>query len=128
MDTRKPYPSDLSDAEWAKIEHLLPKRRDARGAKMQHSRRELLNAIFYWARNGCSWTALPHDFPPYQTVADYQRKLSQRGVWVTILDALRIQVRQQAGREAHPSIVVLDSQSVKTTEKGASEVTTDING
>jgi putative transposase len=86
-----------------------------------------LNAIFYWVRNGCIWAALPHDFPPYQTVADYQRKLSQRGVWVTILDALRGQVRQQAGREVDPSIIVVDSQSVKTTEKGACEVTMDIN-
>jgi putative transposase len=127
METRKPYPTDITDGQWVKIEPLLPQRRDARGAKIQHSRREMLNAIFYWVRNGCTWEALPHDFPPYKTVAAYQRSLSQRGIWVRILDALRIQVRQQAGREAEPSIVVLDSQSVKTTEKGACEVTMDIN-
>src|SRR6266536_5621486 len=108
METRKAYPSDLNDEQWAVIEPMLPKRRDARGAKMRHSRREMLNAIFYWVRNGCSWSALPHDFPPYQTVADYQRKLTQRGVWVTILDVLRGKVRQQAGREADPSIIVVD--------------------
>lgn len=126
--TRKAYSSDLTDEQWEQIEPLLPKRRDARGAKLVHPRRELLNAIFYATRNGGAWEALPHDLPPYKTVYDYFRDLCQRGRWVRIVDALRIQVRQQAGHEAHPSIVVVDSQSVKTTEKGACGVTMDING
>ena len=128
MITRKAYPSDLTDEQWEQIEPLLPQRRDARGAKIVHPRRELLNAIFYITRNGGSLEALPHDLPPHKTVYDYFRDLCQRGVWERIVDALRIRVRQQVGREAHPSVVVVDSQSVKTTEKRGSEVTMDING
>ena len=128
MDTRPSYPTDLTDGQWEKLEPLLPRRRDARGAKPKHSRRELLNAIFYVTRNGVIWEALPHDFPPYKTVKDYYRKLCQRGVWPMVLDALRQQVRQQSGRDPEPSIVVMDSQSVKTTEKGAHAAWMDING
>jgi transposase len=87
----------------------------------------LVNAILYVTRNGCSWEALPHDLPPYKTVYDYYRKLCRRGVWQGILAGLRQQVRRQAGRETHPSIVVVDSQSVKTTEKGVNEGLTRIN-
>lgn len=64
------------------------------------------------------WAALPHDFPPYKTVQDYQRKLCRRGVWLRLVDGLRQQARQQAGRDPTPSVLVIDSQSVKTTEKG----------
>jgi transposase len=128
MDTRQAYSTDLTDGQWEKLEPLLLKRRDARGAKPKHSRWELLNAIFYVTRNGVIWEALPHDFPPYKTVTDYYRKSCQRGVWPSVLDALRQQVRQQAGRDPEPSIVVMDSQSVKTMEKGAHEVWMGING
>lgn len=124
MSQRKAYPTDLTDEQWGQLEPLLPRRRDPRGAKAVHSPREQINAILYITRNGCVWEALPHDFPPHKTVYDYFRKLQRRGVWVRILDALRQEVREKAGREAHPSIVVLDSQSVKTTEKGAHAVST----
>lgn len=127
MIKRKPYPTDLTDAQWEQLEKLLPRRRDPRGAKSKHSPRELLNALLYVTRNGCIWEALPHDFPPYKTVYDYYRKLCRRAVWQRILDALREQVRVGAGRAAHPSIVVLDSQSSKTTEKGANVDLTPIN-
>lgn len=118
MITRKPYPSDLTDAEWAVIEPILPVRRDRRGAKATHNRRELLNAIFYVVRQGITWEALPHDYPPYKTVYDYFYKLNRRGIWEKILDRLREGLRVKAGREAQASIVVVDSQSAKTTEKG----------
>ena len=118
MNTRKAYSSDLKDEEWELIEPLLPKRRDKRGAKTVHARRELFNAMFYVIRQGIAWEALPHDFPPHKTVYDYFYKLNKQGIWPRILDQLRCQARVQAGREAEPSIVVLDSQSVKTTEKG----------
>lgn len=128
MNTRKAYPTDLTDSEWEHMETMLPQRRDPRGAKARHEARELLNAIFYVTRNGIGWAALPHDLPPYKTVYDYYRKLCRRGVWERILDALRQHVRMQAGRDPQPSIVVLDSQSVKTTEKGANGALTRTNG
>lgn len=118
MNARKAYPSDLSEQEWAWIEPLLPKRRDPRGAKTIHTRRELLNAIFYVVRQGIVWEALPHDFPPYKTVYDYFRKLNRQGVWTRIADELREQVRVVEGREAQPRVVLIDSQASKTTEKG----------
>ena len=95
---------------------LLPDKRGGRPPKTDM--REVLNAIFYVLKTGCQWAMLPHDFPPHKTVYDYFYKLNKQGVWLLILDQLRRQARVQAGREAEPSIVVLDSQSVKTTEKG----------
>ena len=118
MNTRKAYASDLKDEEWEIIAPLLPQRRDKRGAKETHSRGELLNAIFYVVRQGITWEALPHDFPPHKTVYDYFYKLTKQGAWTAIVDQLRQKARMQAGREAEPSIVLLDSQSAKTTEKG----------
>lgn len=127
METRKAYPSDLNDREWAELEPLLPSRRDARGAKARHSRRELLNAIFYVVRQGITWAAMPHDLAPHKTVYDYYRKLQKRGVWPQILDHLRQKLRLQAGRKSEPSVIFLDSQAAKTTEKGGQEVLTPSN-
>ncbi len=128
MDTRKAYSSDLKDEEWEIIAPLLPVRRDKRGAKPIHARREMLNAIFYVIRQGIAWEALPHDFPPYKTVYDYFYKLNRQEIWPSILDFLRQKARVQAGREAEPSIVVMDSQSAKTTEKGGLEAMMLTNG
>jgi putative transposase len=124
MNTRKAYATDLKDEEWELIAVLLPVRRDQRGAKEVHTRRELFNAMFYVIRQGITWEALPHDFPPYKTVYAYFYKLNKQGVWPKILDQLRQKARLQAGREAEPSIVVVDSQSAKTTEKGGVGATT----
>lgn len=124
MNTRRAYSTDLKEEEWELIAPLLPMRRDNRGAKTLHTRRELFNAMFYGIRQGITWEALPHDFPPHKTVYDYFYKLNKQGVWPKILDQLRQKARVQAGREAEPSIVVLDSQSAKTTEKGGLVATT----
>ena len=118
MNTRKAYSSDLKNKEWELIAPLLPVGRDNRGAKSLHTRRELFDAMFYVIRQGITWEALPHDFPPYKTVYDYFYKLNRQGIWPMILDQLRQKARVQAGRESEPSIVMLDSQSAKTTEKG----------
>jgi len=125
MSQRKAYPSDLSDKEWAILAPLLPKART--GRPRLHSERELLNGIWYVLRTGGSWRMLPHDFPAWQTVYSYFRLLNQRGVWQQVNDALRVQVRQKAGRAAEPSTLVADSQSVKTTEKGAHVAMTGIS-
>lgn len=114
---RRAYPSDLSDVEWALLEPLVPAPKTG-GREPIHSRREIVNAIFYVLRSGCQWRMLPHDFPPWETVYDYFRRWRDSGVWESINQALREKVRQRAGREKTPSAVIIDSQSVRTTEKG----------
>jgi putative transposase len=122
MTRAKPYPTDLTDAEWELIEPLLPQRRegDGRGAPRQRDRREILNAIFYQSRTGCAWDALPRDFPPKGTVYDYLRQWRKNGTLARLHEALRERVRRQAEREVQPSAAVVDSQSAKSTEKGGS--------
>ena len=116
------YPSDVSDAEWDVINPLLPPAKSG-GRPRTTCLRDLVNAIFYVIRGGCAWRMLPKDFPPYQTVYDYFRAWRKDGTWEKIHDTLRDRLRQKEGREASPSAAILDSQSAKTTEKGAPEGT-----
>jgi putative transposase len=116
------YPSDLSDAEWDVIHPLLPPAKSG-GRPRTTSLRDLVNAISYMIRSGCAWRMLPKDFPPYQTVYDYFRRWRRDGTWEKIHDTLRERLRKKDGREASPSAAILDSQSAKTTEKGAPEGT-----
>src|SRR5215831_3975575 len=118
---RKPYPSDLTDQQWQVIEPLIPP--EKRGGRHRDcDMREILNAIYYLLRSGCAWRALPHDLPPWGTVSYYFYRFAAAGTWQRIHDTLRQQVRLEAGRHATPSMLILDSQSVRTTEKGASAV------
>lgn len=114
---RKAYPSDVSDGEWKVLEGYIPRPLEG-GRPVEHSRREIVNAIRYALRTGCGWEYLPHDFPPWPTVYDYFRQWSKSGLWEQINQALREKVRRKAGRENSPSAAIIDSQSVKTTEKG----------
>jgi putative transposase len=114
---RKPYQTDLSDAEWAIIEPLIPGGKPG-GRPRETNVREVVNAIFYLLRTGCAWRHLPHDFPPPGTVYDYFWSWTRNGTLKQIHDALRRQVRVQAGREAEPSAASIDSQSTKTNEQG----------
>jgi putative transposase len=116
---RKMYSNDLTDEEWTHLRILLPKTSGKGRRRTAHQQRELLNAMYYVVRTGCQWRDLPHDFPAWQTVYSYQRSLSQAGIWQAINDILRRGVRIQAGKEPEPSVVIVDSQSVKTTEKRA---------
>lgn len=118
MRTRKRYPTDLTDKQWEQLKTLLPQKRTPEGKA-----REYINAILYVLRTGGSWAMLPHDFPNFETVKTYFYKLQRDGTWERINDALRERARQQSGRESEPSLLILDSQSVKTTEKGGRAAT-----
>jgi putative transposase len=115
--TRKPYPSDLTDEQWALVAPLLPPPNPL-GRPRKTNLREVVNALFYHAREGGTWRALPHDFPPWKTVYNFLQAWDCDGTWQCLLDAFRQQVRTRAGRTATPSAAAIDSQSVKTAEGG----------
>jgi putative transposase len=111
------YETDLTDAEWALIEPLMPKP-CARGRPREWPLREVLNAIFYLLRGGVTWRLLPSDLPPRSTVFGWFSRWRDEGLFETINHLLVMADRERVGREASPSAAVLDSQSVKTTESG----------
>jgi putative transposase len=123
MNPRPPYPTDLSDHEWALIQHLVPEAKPG-GRPEAYPKREILNAIFYLLRSGCSWRMLPHDLPPWRIVYHDFRTWRQNGTWQVMHDLLRGDVRVAAGKHRQPSAGVIDSQSVKTTETGGAAAMT----
>jgi putative transposase len=112
---RKPYPSDLTDAQWQLIEPLLPAAKPG-GRPRKTNVCEVVNAIFYLNRESCTWRALPHDFPPWRTVYEFFAAWKRDGTWGQLNDALRRQVRVAEGRPHTPTTASTDSQSVKATE------------
>ena len=108
---RRKYASDLSDSQWAIIEPLFPRARN----RSKWEKRELVDAVLYFVDNGCKCRNLPHDFPPYTTVANFYYAAIRSGLWEKIRAALVERVRTQVGRNAGPSYAIIDSQSVKTT-------------
>jgi transposase len=114
---RKAYATDLTDAEWALLAPFIPPAQPG-GRPRTTDMREVLDAIFYLLRGGCAWRLLPHEFPPWKTVYHYQRAWRRTGLWEHIHSVLHERLRVLAGREAQPSACIIDSQSVKTTERG----------
>jgi putative transposase len=121
--SRKKYPSDVTDEPWTLVAPLLPPAQsNPRGGRpRQVDRREVLNTIRYLPRSGCQWDMLPHDLLPTSTVYDYFAPWRDDGTWTKGGAALRAQTRVAAGREPTPSALCIASQSVKTTEVGGAE-------
>ena len=111
------YPSDLTDAEWALVEPMIPPAKRG-GRPRTVDVREVLNGIFYVLSTGCQWHALPKDLPPKSTAHDYLTLWDWDGTLRRLHHALFVQVREQAGKEASPTAAIIDSQSVKGAEKG----------
>lgn len=120
---RKSYSTDLTDEQWTHLEPLIPTRTGKKGRPREHNMREIMNALFYAMRTGCAWRLLPHDFPDWEIVYYYFNTWSKDGTWKRIHDELRKKVRKKSGKHINPSAAIIDSQSVKTTEKGGSEDT-----
>jgi len=111
------YPSDMTDAEWAIVEPMIPPARHG-GRKRSVNVREVLNGIFYILWTGCQWKALPKDLPPKSTVHDYLELWNWDGTLERIHHTLYVAVREQEGHEASPTAAIVDSQTAKGTQKG----------
>jgi transposase len=111
------YPSDLTDAEWSHVAGLIPPGKRG-GGKRRVDLREVMNGIMYILSTGCQWRAIPKDLPPRSTLFDYLDLWSWDGTLERIHHALYVECREQEEREASPTAAIIDSQSVKSAEKG----------
>ena len=111
------YPSNLKDKECELTRHHF-EYSNGYGNQAVHTRRSLVDGILYVVKTGCQWRMLPSDFPPWQTVYGYFRRLSQTGVWEKVLAELVKTRRLKSGRNEHPTLLIIDAQSIKNAGKG----------
>lgn len=124
--SRAPYDTDLTDEQFARIEPLLPRRKTGtkKGGRPPIAWRDILDSILYITRTGSAWRHMPHDLVHWKTAYHYFNLFSKDGTWASIHRKLRAEVRTAAGREDAPSAAIIDSQSSKTTAKGAARAAT----
>ncbi len=121
---RRSYPTDLTTDQWSLLAPMIPDAAPG-GRPRKADKREIVEAILYVLRAGCAWRLLPHDFPPWQTVYYYLRRWEREGVWAKVHHTLIMIDRETEGREAPPSVAIIDSQSVRTADqKGDSKAMT----
>ena len=112
------YPTDLTDEQWLAVEPLVTTTSTNGGRPPEIDLRAVLNALFYRTRTGCQWRLFPSDFPPMSAIRYYFDKWNADGTFINVNDRLREMARKELNRDTTPSISVLDSQSIKTTEVG----------
>ena len=121
------YPSDLTDAQWARLEPLLQElrsRRHAGGRPRKYELRRVVNAMLYVVKTGCQWRQVPENFPPWKSVHEQFRSWRDSGIWERVGKSLREGGRRGKGRNATPGMAIFDSQSVKTALQGGGAGTT----
>lgn len=122
--SRKPYPSDVSDEEWAFVApYLTLMKEDA--PQRDHSLREVFNALRWMIRTGATWRMMPHDLPPWYSVYQQSQRWLKAGVFTTLVDDLRQLLRVAQGRQAQPTAVILDSRTLQSTPESGSRATYD---
>lgn len=120
------YPSDLTDAQWERLEPLLRQQRGSRhagGRPRTYELRRVVDALLYVVKTGCQWRQLPANFPPWKAVHEQFRRWRDDGLWERVGQTLREQGRRTAGRKATPTVAIIDSQSAKTAGKGGRAAT-----
>ena len=127
MSARIPYPSDLTGPQWAQVSRFIPAPKKG-GRPAKYDRREIVNALLYVARTGCQWRAMPHDLPPWRITYWYFMQWKKDGTFDRLNDLLRGDLRVAEGRQRQPSAAIIDSQSVRTTEKGGRTAMTPVRG
>jgi transposase len=112
------YDTDLTDGQWALVEPFVRAEYSGLGPYHKVSRRAVVDAILYQNRTGCQWRLIPHEFPNWHTVRHYYDRWREDGTWERLNEALNVRVRERAGKEPTPSVLIVDSQSARSTEMG----------